>query len=207
MSATGKAILAVVGSSIVARGPVGRMRWTPAVPAAAVWFPIPTAATAIVWFGAIALARHRAARRRDSAARADVVTLAELSGMGLAAGLDFAGALRWASDAISGEVRADVDGMLRGSRLFGLSAALASDTGRCRRLFHLTARAVDTGAPVRRAVEAFADDAAADERARAISRMRQLPVKLLFPLALLILPGFMILTVGPTLLGSIDRFS
>jgi pilus assembly protein TadC len=30
-------------------------------------------------------------------------------------------------------------------------------------------------------------------------------VKLLFPLALLILPGFLILTIGPALLGSLER--
>jgi hypothetical protein len=32
-----------------------------------------------------------------------------------------------------------------------------------------------------------------------------LPVKLLFPLALLILPGFLLLTVGPALLTGLNR--
>ena len=173
----------------------------------AAWFPVHTAAALALKVGGSKVRARLRARRSEADAHADVVTLAELCALGLAAGLDFAGALRRASEALSPGVQADVAGVLRRASTVGLATALAGEPGRCRRLFRLAARAVDTGAPVRSAVEAFIDDATADERARSLASMRRLPVKLLFPLAFLILPGFIVLTVGPALLGSVQRFS
>ncbi len=69
------------------------------------------------------------------------------------------------------------------------------------------ATAVETGAPVRGALESLVEERLAVERNEGLIRARKLPVKLLFPLALLILPGFLVLTVGPALLTSIDRLA
>ena len=207
MSSTARALLAVFGSQVVAKHLQGRSRWTIAAPAAAVFFPWATAAVAFLWAVGRGLRLRLARRRREALAQADVVTLAELSGLGLAAGLDFAGSLQRAAEPLSAEIRGEVQRMLRRARLRGLSAALATESGRCRRLFRLTARAVETGAPVRAAVEAFVDDENSAERARSLAAIRRLPVKLLFPLALLILPGFMVLTIGPAVLSSARRLA
>ena len=205
MSTTVRALLAVFGSQIAAKHLKGRSRWAIAAPATAVFFPWVTAAAAVFWAVGRGVRLRLTARRRETLARADVVTLAELSGLGLAAGFDFAGSLQRAAEPLSAEVRAEVQRMLRRARRRGLSVALATEGGRCRRFFRLTARAVEAGAPVQAAVGAFVDGAHSAERARSLAAIRRLPVKLLFPLALLILPGFLLLTVGPALLGGLQR--
>ena len=206
MSSTAQALVAVLGMDLLARSSVDS-RVAIAAPVAAVWAPVPTAALVGLWFSLRGVRSRAEARRRRSLVHADVAVLAEMCALGLASGHDFASSLRLASRSVAHELRATVSGVLRRSRLSGLSSALASELGPSRDLFRLVSRAVDSGAPVRSAVEAFVDDAAADERARNLAAARRLPVKLLFPLALLILPGFMVLTVGPALLGSIQQFA
>ena len=66
-------------------------------------------------------------------------------------------------------------------------------------------RALSTGAPLQPAVSGYATTLRNEERSRELNAARRLPVKLLFPLALLILPGFLIVTIGPAVLGSLDR--
>ena len=66
-------------------------------------------------------------------------------------------------------------------------------------------RALLTGAPLEPAVSGYATTLRNEERSRELTAARRLPVKLLFPLALLILPGFLILTIGPAVLGSLER--
>lgn len=66
-------------------------------------------------------------------------------------------------------------------------------------------RALLTGAPLQPAVTGYATMLRNEERTRQLTSVRRLPVKLLFPLALLILPGFLILTIGPAVLGSLQR--
>ncbi len=189
----------------MSRFPPARARAAALVPVGLVWWPVPTLGLAALFGVLRRLVRLAEARRRATAADSDVVALAELSILGLAAGLNLSQSLRLAAAPLVAPVRHDVDVVLRRSRLVGLSAALAADTSRCSSLFRLVSRAVDSGAPVRGAVEAYVEDRISDQRARALSAARRLPVKLLFPLALLILPGFMVLTVGPALVGSVER--
>ncbi len=72
-------------------------------------------------------------------------------------------------------------------------------------LFVVARRALATGAPLAPAVSGYATALRNEERSRQLTAARRLPVKLLFPLALLILPGFLLLTVGPAVLGSLER--
>ena len=165
MSATAQAFVAVLGMDLLARSSVDS-RVAIAAPVAAVWAPVPTAALVGLWFSLRGVRSRAEARRRRSLVHADVAVLAEMCALGLASGHDFASSLRLASRSVTHELRSTVSGVLRRSRLSGLSSALASESGPCRDLFRLVSRAVDSGAPVRSAVEAFVDDAAADERAR-----------------------------------------
>lgn len=205
MSYGARALVAVAAAQLVFRWRPGAPSWVAVVPVAVVLFPLPAAAGGVAWLVVRRFRKRAAARRIQARAQSDVTALAELTALGLVAGLDYAGALKRAAQPLSGEIRAEVNGVLRRARLTGLAPALADAGRHTRRFLRVAARAVDTGAPVRAAVEAYVDDAVADEHARRLAAVRRLPVKLLFPLALLILPGFMLLTVAPALLGSVRR--
>ena len=174
----------------------------PAFPAVLLWFPGPALTVLMLTLMSTAV-RARAVRRRHvREAEADVIVLAELVSVGLAAGLGFSAVLRRAAEGLAPEIRQEVADVLRAATTTGLAAALTMASGRCRGLFRLAARAVDTGAPVGAAAEAFVDDAIDEQRSNDLANARRLPVKLVFPLAFLILPGFMLLTVGPAVLSS-----
>jgi tight adherence protein C len=61
------------------------------------------------------------------------------------------------------------------------------------------------GAPVGPALARLAADGRARLRRGALVRARTLPVRLLFPLVFLVLPAFLLLTVGPVLLAGLRR--
>jgi tight adherence protein C len=205
MSNTLRAVVAVSGLHAAIRFKPAWPWWTRLVPAAAVWMPVPALIGGTLLLSVRRVRSARASRRRSAEADADVVVLAELTALGLAGGLDPATALRGAAERVAPELRREVLKVLRRARTLGLADALASASGRAERFYRLIARAVDTGAPVRAAVESFVDEAADEDRARNLTEARRLPVKLLFPLALLILPGFMVLTIGPAVLSSLRR--
>jgi tight adherence protein C len=52
-------------------------------------------------------------------------------------------------------------------------------------------------------LRALAEDLRAERTARAEDTARRAPVKMLFPLVFLILPAFLLLTVGPVLLATL----
>lgn len=151
--------------------------------------------------------RTRLARERRSkrAAEADVVSLGRLVGMGLSAGLNFQTGLEVALPELHPRLAREVSGVLRRSRQDGIASALAGASGLAEPLYGLAGRAIATGAPLGDAVEALVAEATHAERNRLLAEARRLPVKLLVPLALLILPGFVVLTVGPALVSAVER--
>jgi tight adherence protein C len=150
--------------------------------------------------------RLRARQRRTEAAGRDVAVLAEMMGLALSAGLTLSQALRAAGPLVDPALRREVETVLRQANRGGLGSALAAATGHSRRFFVLVAHAVVTGAPLAAAVDSFVREAAAERRAARLETARRLPVRLMLPLALLILPGFVLLTVGPTVLAALERF-
>lgn len=144
--------------------------------------------------GAIFLATNRP-RADDN----DDALLAELAALGLTAGLTFPAAVEAAATAVPGEA---ADRLRRAGRIPGGRDNLPlGDPG----LFVVARRALTTGASLLPAVTGYARALRDEERSRRLAAARRLPVKLLFPLALLILPGFLILTIGPAILGSLER--
>jgi tight adherence protein C len=129
----------------------------------------------------------------------DEALLAELAGLGLTAGLTFPAAIEAAATAIPG------DESVRLRRAVRLHSERGSVSFEDPGLFLVARRALATGAPLAPAVSGYAMALRNEERSRQLTSARRLPVKLLFPLALLILPGFLLLTVGPALLGSLER--
>ncbi|MGB9357912.1 MAG: hypothetical protein WCC01_05070 [Acidimicrobiia bacterium] len=129
----------------------------------------------------------------------DEALLAELASLGLSAGLTFTAAVEAATRAVPGEAS---DRLRRAGRTAAdRDTVAAGDPG----LFVVARRALATGASLLPAVAGYATALRDEERSRRLAAARRLPVKLLFPLALLILPGFLILTIGPALLGSLER--
>ncbi len=150
--------------------------------------------------------RGRVARRRlEASARADVVVLAELAALGISAGLTLPQAVRAALPLVAPPLAAEVSGTLRRAAVIGLADAFEEAGGRAGGLFRLAARAVGSGAPLGAALAGFADAARDGERATRLAAARRLPVLLLIPLTLLILPGFVVVTAGPALLGGLAR--
>ncbi len=155
------------------------------------------------WAGRRRLAARRAA---GEGATADVAVLAEMVGLGLSAGLSLTQALMAARPHVHPDLEREVDGVLRRAARGGLGHALAAANGYGRGLYVVTARAVVTGAPLAAAVDSFVREAVAEQRSARLEAARRLPVRLMLPLALLILPGFVLLTVGPTVLTALERF-
>jgi tight adherence protein C len=199
-------LLGAIGLGLRRFGP----RWMAAgvgVSAGLLWLPIPT--LIVVGGFAALLIRKRLANRRveEASVDANVTLLSELTMLGLNAGLTFSNALALGAEHVAVPLQREVQGILRRSYHSGPAIALGANEGRAAGLYLLAAQAAVTGAPIAIAVQSFVDDRRAEERAAALAAARRLPVRLLFPLALLILPGFMVLTVGPAVLSALERLS
>ncbi len=124
--------------------------------------------------------------------------LADLTVLGLSAGLTFTQAAAAAADSVGGDAASR---LVRAIRFRGDGSVEEDDPV----LMVVARRALSTGAPLIPAISGYAATLRSEERARHLTAARRLPVKLLFPLALLILPGFLVLTIGPAVLGSLER--
>jgi len=151
---------------------------------------------AAVAAGAVRLVR---ARRGRATAAGDVLLLGELVALGLTAGLPFIAALDAAAPHLSPPLAGEVHDVLRRIHHRGAAAILETAGGQARALYRVAGRAALTGAPLLDGVLGLVDQLRGEERAR------RLPVLMLLPLALLILPGFLLLTVVPALLEAVAR--
>jgi tight adherence protein C len=78
-----------------------------------------------------------------------------------------------------------------------------TDVPSIRRLVAALSRSHRLGTSLSETLRTVADDLRADRRARAEELARRAPTKMLFPLVFLILPAFLLLTVGPVVLATI----
>lgn len=168
---------------------------------------MPTGGAAL---SAVLLARHRwrnaaAVTRARQRAERDVVLLADLVVLGVTAGLSLRAAFAEAGRHVGGVLGGEVETVLGEMDRIGAAGALASAGGRLAELGRVVAGAALSGAPVAGAVAGFAAARRHAEHAAQAAAARRLPVRLLVPLALLILPGFVVLTVGPALLQALAR--
>jgi len=157
---------------------------------------------------ALVLIQHRRRvaplRRAQRQARADVVIAARTMLVALTAGLPLPAAMAMAADEAGHLVASELERVLRAARRHGTAAALAASQGRwTRSLLSRLARAQASGARMSEAVAAFLAETQAARRAEAMERVRRLPVTLMIPLGVLILPGFIVLFVGPIVVGSL----
>jgi len=196
----------LVGLALTSVAPlVGAPAWTGVLGAAVVLSPpIGVVATASAGLAAT-FRRISASRTAQAEGEHDLVLLADLTVLGLSAGLGLVEALRSAGRWVSPRLAAELRRVLRSVRGGGAAAALGAASGTGEPLYRVLASAAESGAPPVGVVEGFAAERRHADHARTMEAARRLPVRLLVPLALLILPGFVVLAVGPALLDSLAR--
>lgn len=133
----------------------------------------------------------------------DIALLLELA---VAGGLSLFEALQRAAKHLDRSAASEIAALVRSSRHAGLANALGASTGTGAELFRPLARAVHTGAALQPLLAALRRQFALAELAEFEARLERLPVKLVFPLALLMLPGLLLMIVAPVLIDVLGRF-
>ena len=131
--------------------------------------------------------------------------LAALLEVAVAGGLSVFGALREVAALVGGEAAAEVNAALRAARSVGLAEALQSNHGPLAPLLRPLARPVRTGAAAQPVLSGLRRSIEAQQLTDLEARLERLPVKLVFPLALLMLPGLLLMIVAPSLLDVFSR--
>ncbi|GIU91176.1 MAG: hypothetical protein KatS3mg011_0082 [Acidimicrobiia bacterium] len=137
--------------------------------------------------------------RRDD----PVLATARLLSLGLTAGLPLASALHRTTEETG--VGRELAALTRRATAVGLAQALVETEGELAGLARLLARAQLSGAPLTEAVGAFIRARTLESRTERLRRIRTLPVTLLVPLSLMLLPGFVVLVMGPVVATQISE--
>ena len=163
--------------------------------------PLAVAAPTGVWVvrRTRALAAMRRAKRMS---RSDELLALELVAAGVGAGVTFDVALTTAASEIGGDVARSMMGRLR---TFRHDVERSGDDHPIDRLMALARRSEVSGSGLADELRVLAETESAVDAAATAERLARLPVTMLFPLALLILPGFILVTVAPALIGGITR--
>ena len=181
----------------------------PAIGAVLAWgvitHPQLAVASTVVAFARHRWRRARKATRASRAADTDELLLADLTTLALAAGHTVRSAFAVALPHVHPLLRAELSELLATMDRVGTEPALLAVGGRLGELGRVTAAASASGAPIVPAMAAHAERLRHSRHEAHIARARRLPVRLLLPLALLILPGFVVLAVGPALLQALAR--
>jgi tight adherence protein C len=161
----------------------------------------------------VRIRRLRAARadvRRRRAMDAEVPQLLDLLAAASAAGLSAVVGLQRSVSALRGplgaELRGSLDAVDLGARwrdeLADVTERLALPD--LRRALTVLTRTETLGTSLTEATRELAADVRASRRAAVAERARAAPVKMLFPLVFLVLPAFLLLTVVPVLLTTVE---
>ncbi len=169
--------------------------------------PVPVAAAA---FLGLAISRFRAGARLSRLADAEreaCFEASELVALGLAGGLSLAAAHRVALSHSAPEARPALGLLVQSMRDRGTRQALLDDVGPMAGASQVLAAAAASGASALPALEGYLETESHRRHTARVEAARRLPVRLLLPLTLLVLPGFVLLTVGPTVVGSLARLN
>lgn len=155
--------------------------------------------------GWLVLFRKATLRRSTGISPDDVVAFGELVSLAMSSGASPIAAVSAARKYGPASIAGEVDRILRRSSAGHAAAVFRGHVGAVTPIITPIGHALATGAPLGLRVEVALTELRADVHASKVARLRRLPVRLLFPLTLLILPGFMVLTLGPSLLATLDR--
>lgn len=132
------------------------------------------------------------ARRKPRPPRVDTAAVAARLLVMVGTGMGVIPALAGAATSVEG-----VDTVVRRARRLGSAAALAGAGGPLAPLLRHLADAVAAGAPLEPAIRSYIDSERRRRQVVAVERARRLPVRLMIPMTLLVLPGFVLMTYGP----------
>jgi pilus assembly protein TadC len=156
------------------------------------------------------LAGARADARRRRAMDAEIPQLLDLLAAGSAAGLSAVAGLQRSVSVLRGplgtELRASLDAVDLGARWRQELAEVTERLGLpdLRRAVAVLTRTETLGTSLTEATRELAADVRRSRGAAVAERARAAPVKMLFPLVLLVLPAFLLLTVVPVLLTTVQ---
>jgi tight adherence protein C len=197
-----------------ARHPDPRYVWIAASALIGVLIPAPRVLTVpltlLLGWRIRRLAAARADARRRLAMDAEIPQLLDLLAAGSAAGLSAVAGLQRSVSVLRGplgtELRASLDAVDLGARW---RQELASATERLgladlRRAVVVLTRTETLGTSLTEATRELAADVRRSRGAAVAERARTAPVKMLFPLVFLVLPAFLLLTVVPVLLTTVQ---
>ncbi len=163
----------------------------------------------------VALAVRRERTRNAAHERALVLGLPEmidLLGVAVGAGLSLPAALEtvhpWLPDGLRRTVGATLDRLTVGEPMVDALRHLRDELPpSARRSVAVLIAATRDGAPLGPSLERAAAEARLARRRAAEGRARRLPVLMLLPLVLCVLPAFVLLTLVPLVVGSLDGLS
>ncbi len=167
--------------------------------------PFAGAGVGLAWYSLHRRRMVREQRLAREAAEKEIELLTHSLLIGLSGGLSPAAALETSRKMLGSGLGEEVDTILRRSVRQGLASSLLNSTGVGGRLFRQVGAAQLSGAPLSLALTALASEQRAAARARAMEAARRLPVKMMVPITLLMLPGLLILMVGPLVLPAVVR--
>jgi tight adherence protein C len=163
----------------------------------------------VAWRGPVFVAGRRA-RRRLARADAELPQLLDLLAAASSAGLSASLSLRRAAGALEGPLAEELGGVIRavdlGGRWRDELRATAERLGLpdLRRTVAALTRTETLGSSLATSMQELAERVRASRRAAVTERARTAPVKMLFPLVFLVLPAFLLLTVVPVLLSTLQ---
>jgi pilus assembly protein TadC len=152
----------------------------------------------------------RVRKRHEAAIDHEVPQLLDLLAAGSSAGLAAPLALRRAADGLRGPLADEIRSLTRsvdlGARWRDELVALVErlDISDLRRAVAVLTRTETLGSSLEEATAELAASVRQARRAAVMERARAAPVKMLFPLVFLVLPAFLLLTVVPVLLTTVQ---
>jgi tight adherence protein C len=180
--------------------------------AACLLSPVPalTPFAGLVAWRAPSFVMARRAKARLARADAELPQLLDLLAAESSAGLSASLALRRALGALEGPLADELGGVVRAVDLGGRwrdelrAAADRLDLPDLRRTVVALTRTETLGSSLSTSMNELAERVRASRRAAVTERARTAPVKMLFPLVFLVLPAFLLLTVVPVLLTTVQ---
>lgn len=134
----------------------------------------------------------------------DALLVARLLALAVSAGRPLGRAFEDVRSRLSDVDRSVIDDLVVRASQIGLARALVETTGPLADLAERLAKTQVTGAPVAPALDAYISLVHDTRRARAIEEARLIGVKLVLPLTLLLLPGFIALVIAPFVFEQLD---
>ncbi|KAA3640056.1 MAG: hypothetical protein DWP92_03695 [Armatimonadetes bacterium] len=178
---------------------------TPALVAAGV-HPSLGVVCAATQFGLLRGRQIRSLRSKAARHRADELLAIDLVASGVEAGVSFATAVATAVGCVNDAVASDLSKHLKRANRGALTDPEADSTP-VDSMFEIARSSATSGASLGTELRGLSDAERERDDVRQEERLARLPVKMLFPLSFLILPGFLLVAVVPAVVDGISKLT